>query len=29
MKSLRELADYFVDEGLFGEIPDSIKYHLD
>ena len=29
MTSLRELAEHFVDEGLFGEIPESIKYHLD
>jgi len=29
MGSLRELAEHFVDEGLFGEIPESIKYHLD
>lgn len=29
MDSLRELAEHFVDEGLYGEIPESIKYHLD
>ena len=29
MDSLRELAEHFVDEGLFGEIPESVKYHLD
>lgn len=29
MNSLRELAEHFVDEGLFGEIPESIKNHLD
>jgi hypothetical protein len=29
MDSLRELAEHFVDEGLFGEIPESIKNHID
>ena len=29
MDSLRELAEHFVDEGLFGEIPENIKNHLD
>lgn len=29
LNSLRELAQHFVDEGLFGQIPESIKYHLD
>ncbi len=29
MNSLRELAEHFVDEGLFGEIPESIKNHID
>jgi hypothetical protein len=29
INSLRELAEHFVDEGLFGPIPESIKYHLD
>ena len=29
MDSLRELAEHFVDEGLFGEIPESVKNHLD
>ncbi len=27
--SMRELAMQFVDEGLFGEIPDNIQYYLD
>jgi hypothetical protein len=29
MNSLRELAQQFVDEGLFGPIPESIKNHID
>ena len=29
MDSLRELAEQFVEEGLFGEIPDNIRYYLD
>ena len=29
MNNLRELADYFVDEGLFGEIPKQLQYYLD
>jgi len=27
--SLRELAEQFVDEGLFGEIPERLQYYLD
>ena len=29
MDSLRELAEYFVEEGLFGEIPERIRFYLD
>lgn len=29
MDSLRELAEQFVEEGLFGEIPDNIRHYLD
>jgi hypothetical protein len=29
MNSLRELAEHFVEEGLFGQIPETIKCHLD
>lgn len=29
MNSLRDLAEHFVDEGLFGQIPENIQYHLD
>lgn len=29
MDSLRELAEQFVEEGLFGEIPKNIRYYLD
>ena len=29
MDSLRELAEQFVDEGLFGDIPDPIRNYLD
>ena len=29
MSSLRELAEHFVDEGLFGEIPERLKYCID
>ena len=29
MDSLRELAEQFVDEGLFGEIPEPIRNYLD
>lgn len=27
--SLRELAELFVDEGLFGEIPESLQFYID
>ena len=27
--SLRELAERFVDDGLFGEIPESLKFYID
>ncbi len=29
MDSLRDLAEHFVEEGLFGEIPESIQAYLD
>ena len=29
MNSLRELAEHFVEEGLFGEIPERLQYYLD
>jgi len=29
MDSLRELAAHFVEEGLFGEIPERLQYYLD
>ena len=29
MESLRELAEYFVDEGLFGDIPERLQGYLD
>ncbi|PLW76431.1 antirestriction protein ArdA [Cohaesibacter celericrescens] len=29
LDSMRELAEQFVDEGLFGEIPDRLAYYLD
>ncbi|MEM7547714.1 MAG: antirestriction protein ArdA [Pseudomonadota bacterium] len=29
MESLRELAEHFVDEGLFGDIPERISFYLD
>lgn len=29
MDSLKELAEYFVDEGLFGEIPKQFQYYID
>ncbi|WP_417517988.1 antirestriction protein ArdA [Minwuia sp.] len=29
VESLRELAENFVDEGLFGEVPDSLASHID
>ena len=27
--SMRELAEQFVDEGLFGEIPESLQFYID
>ncbi|MCV6574664.1 MAG: antirestriction protein ArdA [Cohaesibacter sp.] len=29
VSSLRELAEQFVDEGLFGDIPERLQYYLD
>ena len=29
MRSLRDLAEHFVDEGLFGDIPERLQYYLD
>lgn len=29
LDSLRELAEQFVEEGLFGEIPERLRYYLD
>ena len=29
MDSIKELAEQFVDEGLFGEIPENIRFYLD
>lgn len=29
MESLRDLADFFLDEGLFGEIPIAIRHYID
>lgn len=29
VEGLRELAEQFVDEGLFGEIPERLQYYLD
>jgi len=29
VSSMRELAEQFVDEGLFGEIPERLQYYLD
>lgn len=29
MDSLKELAEQFVEEGLFGEIPENIRFYLD
>jgi len=29
VESLRELAEQFVDEGLFGEIPKALQYYID
>ncbi|NRA88904.1 MAG: antirestriction protein ArdA, partial [Rhizobiales bacterium] len=29
LDSLKELAEQFIDDGLFGEIPESIQYYID
>jgi hypothetical protein len=29
MDSLKELAEHFVDEGLYGEIPESLQFYID
>jgi antirestriction protein len=29
LDSLRELAESFVDEGLYGEVPESLRHHID
>lgn len=29
MKTLRELAEMFVDDGLFGDIPERLQYYID
>lgn len=29
MDSMRELAEHFVDEGLFGEIPEALQFYID
>jgi len=29
LDSLKELAEQFVDEGLYGEIPQSLQYYID
>ena len=29
VESLRELAEQFVDEGLFGEIPERLRFYID
>lgn len=29
MESMRELAEHFVDEGLFGEIPERLQFYID
>ena len=29
VESLRELAEQFVDEGLFGEVPQSLRFYID
>ena len=28
-RSLKQLAEQFVDDGLYGEIPDSLQYYID
>ncbi len=29
MDSMKELAEHFIDEGLFGEIPDQLAFYID
>lgn len=29
VESMKDLAEQFVEEGLFGEIPENIRYYLD
>lgn len=29
VKNLRELAEQFVEEGLFGEIPEPLQFYID
>ena len=29
MDSLKELAEHFVDEGFYGEIPERLQYYID
>ncbi len=29
METMRELAEHYVEEGLFGEIPDNLQFYLD
>lgn len=29
VSSLRELAEHFVEEGLFGDIPESLQFYID
>ncbi|MEM8597606.1 MAG: antirestriction protein ArdA [Pseudomonadota bacterium] len=29
MESLRDLADHFIEEGLFGEIPERLRFYID
>ena len=29
MDSLKELAEHFIDEGLYGEIPESLQFYID
>ncbi|MBP7722627.1 MAG: antirestriction protein ArdA [Alphaproteobacteria bacterium] len=29
LDTLRDLAEQFIDEGLFGEIPENIRFYLD
>ena len=29
VESLKELAEQFVDDGIYGEIPESLQYYID